>query len=117
MMGAVSVLRRLSATAILAVICSTGSACRRPPEPAASSKPAPTAAVATAPAAAATFVGREACANCHSDVEERWKGSHHDLAMQEATAKTVLGDFRNATFRHYGVTSTFFQKDGKFFVR
>ncbi len=65
----------------------------------------------------ATFVGREACAPCHAEEERRWKGSHHDLAMQEATANTVLGDFENATFTHYGVTSTFFRKDGKFFVR
>jgi Flp pilus assembly protein TadD len=50
-------------------------------------------------------------------VEERWKGSHHDLAMQEARAETVLGNFQNTTFTHFGVTSTFFKKDGKFFVR
>jgi len=37
--------------------------------------------------------------------------------MQEATPKTVLGNFANATFRHAGVESTFFQRGGKFFVR
>ena len=37
--------------------------------------------------------------------------------MQEATEKTVLGNFANASFTHYGVTSRFFKKDGKFFVR
>jgi hypothetical protein len=37
--------------------------------------------------------------------------------MQEATAETVLGNFDDATFTHYGVRSTFFKKDGKFFVR
>lgn len=37
--------------------------------------------------------------------------------MQEATAETVLGDFGDATFTHRGVTSTFYQRDGGFFVR
>lgn len=37
--------------------------------------------------------------------------------MQEATEKTVLGNFDNATFRYYGITSTFFRRDGKFLVR
>ena len=29
---------------------------------------------------------------------ERWRGSHHDLAMAPATAETVLGDFDDASF-------------------
>jgi tetratricopeptide (TPR) repeat protein/nitrate/TMAO reductase-like tetraheme cytochrome c subunit len=37
--------------------------------------------------------------------------------MQEAGPSTVLGDFDNARFRHYGVESTFFRRDGKFMVR
>jgi len=37
--------------------------------------------------------------------------------MQHATADTVLGDFAHAKFRYAGVESTFFQRDGKFFVR
>ena len=37
--------------------------------------------------------------------------------MQEAGESTVLGDFNNAKFRHYGVESTFFRRDGKFMVR
>jgi tetratricopeptide (TPR) repeat protein len=37
--------------------------------------------------------------------------------MQEANDNTVLGNFRNATFRYFGVTSTFFKKDGRFYVR
>ena len=45
-----------------------------------------------------------------------WRGSQHDLAMQEATAETVLGDFDDASFTHGGVTSRFFKRDGKFFV-
>ena len=37
--------------------------------------------------------------------------------MQEANAATVLGNFDGAKFRHYGVESTFFKRDGKFMVR
>jgi tetratricopeptide (TPR) repeat protein len=44
-------------------------------------------------------------------------GSDHALAMQQANERTVLGDFRKATFAKDGVTSTFFQRDGSFFVR
>ena len=36
--------------------------------------------------------------------------------MQEATDRTVLGDFNNAAFTHGGITSRFFRRDGKFFV-
>jgi Flp pilus assembly protein TadD len=70
-----------------------------------------------APAAKAVFVGRAACEKCHAEEARRWKGSHHDLAMQEATEATILGDFRGARHTHFGVTSTFFKRDGRFFVR
>jgi hypothetical protein len=63
------------------------------------------------------FVGRAACAACHAREDSLWKGSHHDLAMQPATAATVLGDFNGTSFTHFGVTSTFTKRDGKFFVR
>ncbi|WP_455223131.1 multiheme c-type cytochrome [Kaarinaea lacus] len=62
------------------------------------------------------FVGREQCRSCHEKQYQAWQGSHHDLAMQEANDKTVLGDFNNTKFNYYGVTSTFFKKDGKYFV-
>ena len=37
--------------------------------------------------------------------------------MQVANEDTVLGDFDDATLTHFGVTSTFFKQDEKFFVR
>ena len=46
----------------------------------------------------------EACASCHEREHRLWTGSDHDLAMQEATEETVLGNFDNATFRYYGIT-------------
>ncbi len=65
---------------------------------------------------AASFAGANECKNCHAKEYDAWMGSDHQLAMQEATAQTVLGDFRDAKFVYYGVTSRFFTKDGKYFV-
>ena len=62
------------------------------------------------------YVDDASCAGCHAREHAAWSGSHHDLAMQEATAETVLGDFDGATFTHFGVTSRFFVRDGRFFV-
>ncbi len=62
------------------------------------------------------YVDNATCAACHQAEHDAWSGSHHDLAMQEATSETVLGDFDDATFTHFGVSSRFFTKDGRFFV-
>jgi tetratricopeptide (TPR) repeat protein len=64
----------------------------------------------------AEFVGRQACVECHPGETDRWSGSHHDLAMQPADPDTVLGDFDDATLTHFGVTSTFFERDGGYYV-
>lgn len=63
-----------------------------------------------------SFVGRDTCAQCHQTQLESWTGSDHDLAMDHASEQTVLGDFENATLEHYGITSTMFRRDGKYFV-
>jgi tetratricopeptide (TPR) repeat protein len=65
---------------------------------------------------AATFVGREVCRPCHETAFSNWQGSDHDLAMDVATEDTVLGGFDSATFTSKDTTSTFFMKDGRFFV-
>lgn len=53
------------------------------------------------------FVGSGTCASCHAAEAERWAGSHHDLAMQEATAETVLGDFGGVRFEGSSSAWTF----------
>jgi tetratricopeptide (TPR) repeat protein len=68
------------------------------------------------PGAEATFVGSETCAGCHQSEAKLWQGSQHQLAMAHATAKSVLGDFSDATFEYFGVKSRFFRKDGKYLV-
>jgi len=69
------------------------------------------------PAAQPAFVGSAACIECHRAESEAWKTSQHALAMQHANEQTVLGNFDNATFVYNGITSTFFRRDGKHFVR
>ena len=62
------------------------------------------------------YVGEKTCQACHPLQVQQWQNSHHDLAMQEANEKTVLGDFNNAKFTKLGVTSRFFKRDGHFMV-
>ncbi len=69
------------------------------------------------PAEPPSYVGRQACARCHQQQLDLWRGSHHDLAMQEVDETTVLGDFDDATFTHFGVETKFYKTDGKFYAR
>jgi predicted CXXCH cytochrome family protein len=66
----------------------------------------------------ATFVGRQSCAACHAEQTHRFTGSHHDLAMDPANDETVVDPsaFDDREFTHFGVTSKFFRRDGKYFV-
>lgn len=63
------------------------------------------------------YTGTQSCAACHEKAAADWLGSHHDLAMQEVSEKTVLGDFEGSTFTYGDITSTFYRKDGKYWVR
>ncbi|WP_111709351.1 tetratricopeptide repeat protein [Lutibacter citreus] len=62
------------------------------------------------------FIGSARCAECHKPEFKDWMGSDHQLAMQLPTDKTVLGDFNNAEYTIYGVTSKFFKKGNVFYV-
>ena len=64
----------------------------------------------------ATYVGAVACGGCHASELQAWQGSHHDLAMQVASEQTVLGDFADVKFRSAGQATTFFRRDGGYFV-
>lgn len=63
-----------------------------------------------------SFVPNQQCAECHPQQIADWLGSHHEQAMQPATAETVLADFDDVTFMDEGITSRFFQEGGRFFV-
>jgi predicted CXXCH cytochrome family protein len=79
-----------------------------------SSRPANQPVAAKSPDA--EYVGGKACAECHAKEAESWRGSDHDLAMQVADEKTMLGNFGDAKFQYAGTTSTFFRRDEKFYV-
>jgi predicted CXXCH cytochrome family protein len=76
----------------------------------------PVAAAVATPAAPLEFVGAETCRGCHAQEFDAWRGSDHDLAMQPATATTVLGDFADARYTYNTVTSRFFRRGEQFFV-
>jgi len=66
--------------------------------------------------APAGYTGRKTCQPCHQKEYAAYIGSHHDLAMDPANDRTVLGDFEDANLTHRGVTSRFYRRDGKFLV-
>jgi predicted CXXCH cytochrome family protein len=66
---------------------------------------------------AAKYVGVQVCAGCHQTQAERWKTSHHSLAMELVTPATVLGDFSGVSVENFGVASTFSRVGDKFMVR
>ena len=70
----------------------------------------------TASSEASAFVPNQTCAECHQQQFDDWTGSDHDLAMQPAAEQAVLGDFNDATFRHFDQTTRFFKKGDQFFV-
>jgi len=78
--------------------------------------PGPAGRAGSTPTATLEYVGVTACARCHEDEARRWRGSQHDLAMQEATEDTVLGDFDDARFTYAGITTRFARREGGFFV-
>ena len=104
--------------AVVVGVLTLVAACTSPDEkPPASPTTTVAPAARAAPAKAATFVGASACVGCHEKETTAWRGSHHALAMQVADETTVLGDFSGASLTHFGVTSTFHRKDGRFLAR
>ena len=67
-------------------------------------------------ALAAQYVGSSACESCHGNEASAWRKSQHHDAMAQAGEQSVLGNFNNAKFPYAGLTSTFFKREGKFFV-
>jgi tetratricopeptide (TPR) repeat protein len=68
------------------------------------------------PSAENAYVGSTTCQSCHGQEHAQWKDSHHFHAMELAHDSTVRGDFSGTVLRADGVTTTFFKKEGKFFM-
>jgi len=75
-------------------------------------------ASAAEPAALASdnWIGAQACAECHQQEYQAWRGSHHDLAMQPVSDAAMLGNFDNSSFTYNGITSRFFQRNGGYWA-
>jgi tetratricopeptide (TPR) repeat protein len=63
------------------------------------------------------YVGAASCRECHEPEYRAWETSDHSQAMQPAEPGHVLGNFDGAHFTYANVTSTFFRRDGRFWVR
>lgn len=61
------------------------------------------------------YAGSAACGACHKEQLRRWRGSHHDRAMQKANDETVAGKFDEGLFTADGVVSKF-SRDGERFL-
>lgn len=55
----------------------------------------------------ATYLGSDACTDCHEQSVLDWSGSHHALAWTEATAQNIVADFDGTVFSHDGMTARF----------
>lgn len=64
----------------------------------------------------ATYVGRQTCISCHASQNQLWQNSDHDLAMDNATAEFVSGDFNNTSLVHYGITSKMTTEGDRYFI-
>lgn len=61
------------------------------------------------------YEGPEACRDCHPDIYRKWRDHSHRRMNQEATPKTVVGDFSGVrSITYHGITGTFFQTNGGF---
>ena len=55
----------------------------------------------------AEYAGRENCKECHQKQYDLFQGSDHDMAMDTAITETVLGNFNDVSYTHFGITSRF----------
>ena len=69
------------------------------------------------PSGSGDYVGANACKTCHESQFAAWTGSHHQQAMQAASAATVLGNFSDAQFKFNGVDTAFYKRGDRFMVR
>ena len=61
------------------------------------------------------YVGPEACADCHGERYQQWRNHPHSRMNQNASARTVVGDFSGVGV-DYGEVRTVFERQGEDFV-
>lgn len=62
------------------------------------------------------WVAEDSCQTCHQPQHQSWQGSHHQLAMQEASEQSVLGNFNAQTFSGSQGHTHFLRKADGFWV-
>jgi len=62
------------------------------------------------------YLGDGSCTSCHEEELNVWQNSHHDLAMQQVSEQTVLGNFDSIKASIDGVNYLFYRKDADFYV-
>jgi len=63
------------------------------------------------------YVGSSACRRCHQDNHDSWGRTFHRTMTQEASARSVVGDFAEARFVYGGITATMSNDDGRYWMR
>jgi len=71
----------------------------------------------TTPPRPPKHVDAKTCAGCHEQAYKTWSSSHHSWALRPADKQNVLANFDNTKFEHFGVTSNFFMRDGRHWVK
>ena len=67
--------------------------------------------------AAPSYVGAQACQNCHQEAYALWQEADHYRSMAPANQSSVLGDFADARVEFHGISSELYERDGKYFVK
>ncbi len=108
--------RRASTLALVVAAATAGASFVLSCRDEAGSAVAPPGSTKAGASAAPTFVDPGACYGCHAEMRDAWEDSHHALAMLPADADSVLGDFDDAEFEHFGVRTRFFRRGDEFLV-
>ncbi|MCK9815770.1 tetratricopeptide repeat protein [Pseudomonas sp. MAFF 302046] len=87
-----------------------------PPAPVQASLPAKPSPPLAPALPAAQMVDEQQCQGCHSQPVKDWQGSHHQLAMQQASPQSVLANFNDQTFKAEGETTRFLRRGDEFWV-
>src|SRR5881409_4262349 len=71
----------------------------------------------SAKAAEPSYLGSQACGQCHTGQHRQWSQSLHSRMIQQAKPEVILGDFvKNNTLEHHGWNFRMTMKDGGYWI-
>lgn len=62
------------------------------------------------------YIGPAACESCHEERYAQWREHPHSRMNQDASTKSVVGDFSGVSVEYGGVTTVFETRDGSYFM-